>query len=151
MSPAMDNLSPEATLARATELLAAGELDEAARLCATGGDEPRLLRIAAFVHQQQGRLPQAAAAYEAVLRAFPTDWESFNNYGNVLLALDRFEAAVAAFRRAIQLRPDRQEMVFNLSEALARAERHEERQAVMRTCAAIDGDDPRVQTELGLA
>ena len=151
MSPAMDTLSPEATLARATELLAAGELDEAARLCATGGDEPRLLRIAAYVHQQQGRLPQAAAAYEAVLRAFPADWESFNNYGNVLLGLDRFDEAVAAFRRAIQLQPDRQEMVFNLSEALARAERHDERQAVMRSCAAIDGDDPRVQTELGLA
>ncbi len=147
----MDSPSPEATLERATALLAAGKLDEAARLCAENPADPRLLRIAAFVHRQQGRLQQAAAAYETVLRAFPGDWESFNNYGNVLLGLDRPDEAVAAFQQAIRLRPDRQEMVFNLSDALARAERHEERRAVMRACAAIDGDDARVQTELGLA
>ncbi|HYD12523.1 MAG TPA: sulfotransferase [Allosphingosinicella sp.] len=147
----MDSLSPEATLERATERLAAGDLDEAARLCAAGGEDPRLLRVAAYVHQQQGRPQQAAAAYETVLRAFPGDWESLNNFGNALMALDRFDEAVAVFQRAIQLRPDWQEMVFNLSEALRRAERHDERQAVMRTCASIDGDDPRVLTELGLA
>ncbi len=147
----MDTLSPEARLDRATALLAAGKLDEAASLCAEGDADPRLLRIAAFAHQQRGRLQQAAAAYEAVLRAFPGDWESVNNYGNVLLALDRADEAVATFRQAIRLKPDRIEMVFNLSEALARAERHAERQAVMRTCASVDPDDARVQTELGLA
>ena len=38
-----------------------------ARVCAAGGEDPRLLRIAAYVHQQQGRLAEAAAAYEAVI------------------------------------------------------------------------------------
>jgi tetratricopeptide (TPR) repeat protein len=151
MSTAMDVTSPDATLERATALLSAGKLDEAALLCAGGGDDPRLQRIAAYVHQEQGRLRQAAHAYEAVLRAFPQDWESFNNYGNALLGLDRFDEAVAAFQRAIQLKPDQVQIVFNLSGALERAERHEERAAVMRMWASIDGEDAKGQTELGLA
>ncbi|HTU12937.1 MAG TPA: sulfotransferase [Allosphingosinicella sp.] len=140
----------EATLERATALLAAGNLDEAARLCAAS-DDPGLLRIVAYVHQTQGRPRQAAGAYEAVLRAMPGDWESWNNYGNVLLALDRFDEAVAVFRRALQLRSDRVEIVFNLADALGGAERHEERAAVLRTWAQIDGEDARGQTDLGLA
>lgn len=147
----MDDLSPEATLERATALLAAGQLDEAAQLCAAGGADPALQRIAAYIHQQQGRLVPAAAAYEAVLRAYPGDWESWNNYGNVLIALDRFDEAAGAFQRALQLQSDRVEIVFNLSEALARAERHEERAAVMRTWAEIDGEGARGLTDLGLA
>ena len=86
-----------------------------------------------------------------MLRAFPGDWESFNNLGNVLLGLDRFDEAVAAFQQAIRLQPDRVEIVFNLSEALARAERHEERQAVMRMRPRSAATMPKVQTELGLA
>ena len=41
--------------------------------------------------------------------------------------------------------------MFNLAGALARAERHEERAAVMRMWASIDGEDAKGQTELGLA
>jgi len=151
MNTAMDLTSPDATLERATALLNTGKLDEAALLCAGGGDDPRLQRISAYVHQEQGRLRQAASAYEIVLRAFPQDWESFNNYGNALLGLDRYDEAVAAFQRAIQLKPDQAQIVFNLSGALERAERHEERVAVMRMWASIDGEDAKGQTELGLA
>jgi tetratricopeptide (TPR) repeat protein len=42
-------------------------------------------------------------------------------------------------------------MVFNLSEALAAAERDEERRAVMREAARVSPDDVKVLTELGLA
>ena len=68
-----------------------------------------------------------------------------------LLAAGRFDEAVAAFQQAIHLQPDRIENVFSLSEALARAGRNTERQTVMRTCASIDGNNPKVQTELGCA
>ena len=40
----------------ATALLSTGALDEAGALCAAGGGDPRLQRLAAYVHQQQGRL-----------------------------------------------------------------------------------------------
>ena len=89
-------------LSRATALLAAGDLEGAGRL-SEGSSDPNLRRISAYVLQQQGRLGEARQAYEAVLRAFPGDWESCNNLGNVLLALDQFDDAVAAFQAAIRL------------------------------------------------
>lgn len=137
-------------LSRAAALLAEGRLDDAAEIVA-GDADPRMRRIAAYVFQEQGRLEEARAAYEAVLRAFPEDWESYNNLGNVLVALGRFDEAAAAFEQAIRRQPDRVEMVFNLSNALAQGERHDDRQRVMRIAAGIDGGNAEVQTELGLA
>jgi tetratricopeptide (TPR) repeat protein len=149
LSAAPDDVSAQLNLA--TALLATGRLDEAGAVCAAGGDDARLLRIAAYVHQQQGRLGQAAAAYEAVLRANPGDWESLNNLGNVRAAMGEADAAVDAFRGAIALKPDMVEMVVNLSDALGQAERVEERQQVMREAARISPDHARVQIQLGFA
>lgn len=149
LSAAPDDISAQLNLASA--LLATGRLDEAGAVCAAGGDDPRLLRIAAYVHQQQDRLAEAAAAYELVIRTFPGDWESLNNLGNVRAALGEAEAAIQAFRRAIALKPDMIEMVINLSDALGQAERVEERQMMMREAARISPDHPRVQMELGFA
>jgi tetratricopeptide (TPR) repeat protein len=135
----------------ATALLATGQADEAGTVCAAGGEDPRLLRIAAFVHQQQGRLGEAAAAYDAALKAFPADWESFNNLGNVRAALGETDAAITAFQQAIRLRPDVVEMVINLSNVLADADQVGMRQAVMREAARAGPDNADVQVELGLA
>jgi tetratricopeptide (TPR) repeat protein len=133
----------------ATALLATGRRDEAGEVSV--GDDPRLRRIAAYVHQQRGELLEAAAAYEQVIAAFPGDWESLNNLGNTRSEMGDYDGAVDAFRAAIGLQPDRIEMVINLSDALALGERAEERQAVMRQAASISPDDAKVQTELGLA
>jgi tetratricopeptide (TPR) repeat protein len=135
----------------ATALAASGARDEAAAVCAAGPDDPRLARLAAYLHQESGRLGEAAAAYEGVIAAFPKDFESWNNLGNVRAAMGDPDGAADAFQRAIALRPDIVEMVFNLSEVLAAAGRDEERRAVMRAAVAVSPDDVRVQTELGLA
>jgi len=135
----------------ATALVATDALGEAAKVCAGGGDDPKLLRIAAYVHQQEGGLDQAAAAYEKVVAAFPEDFESWNNLGNVRAAQGDGEAALEAFERAIQLRPDIVEIYLNASEALASVERHEARQRLMRAGAGIAPDNAKVLTELGLA
>jgi tetratricopeptide (TPR) repeat protein len=135
----------------ATALVASGALDEAAAVCAGREGDPRLARLAAYVHQESGRLAEASVAYQAVIAAFPEDFESWNNLGNVRAAMGDLDGAVDAFLRAITLRPDMVEMVFNLSEVLAAAEREEERRAVMREAARVSPDDVRVLTELGLA
>ena len=135
----------------ATALLATGQADEAGAVCAAGGEDPRLRRLAAYVYQQQGRLGEAAAAYDAAVAAFPADWESFNNLGNVRAAMGETDAAIAAFQHAIRLRPDVAEMVINLSNVLADADQVEMRQAVMREAARAGADNADVQVELGLA
>ncbi len=149
LAAAPADVATRANLAMA--LIAVGDLDEAGAVCAAGGDDPNLLRLAAYVHQQQGRLDEAAKAYEAVVAAFPTDFESWNNLGNVSAALDDAEGALAAFQQAIDLRPDIVHIYMNASEALAQVERNEVRQQIMRAAAKLAPDSPAVLTELGLA
>lgn len=135
----------------ATALVATGALAAAGAVCAVGDGDPKLLRLAAYVHQQQGRQAEAAAAYEEVVAAFPADFESWNNLGNLRAAAGDTAGAVAALQRAIALRPDRVEIVINLSNVLGDAERVETRQAVMREAARAGADNADVQVELGLA
>jgi tetratricopeptide (TPR) repeat protein len=134
----------------ATALAACGRFDEAIEACAAAAD-PRLLRVAAYALQQAGRLAEAARAYEKVVAAFPDDFESWNNLGNARFASADIDGAIAALGRAIDLRPDVPQMYVNLSEALSRAERFEDRARVMRAAAALAPADSAVQAELGLA
>lgn len=145
---APDDLATRINLA--TALVATGTLDEAGRICA-GSDEPRLLRIAGYVHQEAGRLDAAADAYERVVAAFPDDFETWNNLGNVRVAQGDPDRALEAFQAAVDLRPDVVHLYLNVSEALAQLEQADTRQRVMRHAAALAPDDPRVLTELGLA
>src|SRR4051794_16250983 len=135
----------------AQALVAVGDLDRARAVCADGPGNPKLLRVAAYVHQQQGRLAEAAAAYEAVLTAFPDDFESWNNLGNVRSAAGDREGAVAALQQAIALNPDVPQIYTNLSEQLSQLDRFDARQRVMREAARRFPDNAAVQAELGLA
>lgn len=144
-----DDLASRINLA--TALAALGRLDEAADACAAGGSDPKLLRIAAYVHQEQGRLDEAAKAYEAVVAAFPDDFESWNNLGNVRAMLGALEPAIEAVERALNLRPDIVPLHLHMSELLARVERHDVRRRLMRAAAARHPSDAEVQAELGLA
>jgi tetratricopeptide (TPR) repeat protein len=135
----------------ATALVAAAELEEAGQVCAVGGTDPRLLRLAAYVDQEQGRHSDAARSYEKVVAAFPGDFESWNNLGNARAGAGDLDGAIEALERAIALRPDMARIHLNLSDVLAEADRHEERRAVMREAARIAPGDADVQGELGLA
>ena len=146
---APDDQSARANLA--TALAAAGQYDEAEALCRAGGDDSKLGRLLAYIHQQQGRLAESEAAYVEVLSAFPGDFESWNNLGNVRSAQGDLDGAVTAFEQAITLRPDIVPIYINLSEVLANAERPQARQKVMRDAVRLAPRDASVQTELGLA
>jgi tetratricopeptide (TPR) repeat protein len=146
---APDDLAMRVNLA--TALVASGALEEAAGVCAGGPDDPRLARLAAYIHQDGGRLVEAAAAYQLAVAAFPDDFESWNNLGNVRTALGDREGALAAFGRALALRPDIVDIHMNASEALAALERNAERQTLLRDAAALAPDRADVLTELGLA
>lgn len=65
----------------------------------------RTLREGAALHDA-GRLEQALALYDAALVRWPEQALLWNNRGNTLLALARFEDAVHSYRQALQLMPD---------------------------------------------
>ena len=147
-------ISPDDKAARinlATALISEGKLEEAVELCSPADGDPKLLRLAGFAWQQLERLDEAAGAYEAAAQANPSDFESWNNLGNVRAALGELDRAIEALGRAIGLRPDLIPIYFNLSEVLAQADRPETRQAIMRQAARFAPQDARIQSELGLA
>lgn len=135
----------------ASALAAIDALDEAVDVVAAGDDDPKLQRIAAYVYQRKGWHPAAAAAYDQVLAAFPDDFESWNNLGNVRAALGDAEGAIAALERAINLRRDLPVLYINLAKLLAALERPEPRRVTMRAAAEIAPGDPDVLCELGMA
>ncbi|MGS1016328.1 tetratricopeptide repeat-containing sulfotransferase family protein [Allosphingosinicella humi] len=132
-------------------LIASGDLDAAEAVCASGGNDPALSRLAGYVHQQKGRWDEAIAAYKATLAAAPGDFESWNNLGNTYAAKGDRQQARFALERAVQLRPDIPSLYLNLSPVLGDALRFDARQALMREAARRWPEDPEVQLELGLA
>jgi len=56
--------------------------------------------------RQQGKLPEAVAAYREALRLQPNYSEAHCNLGGTLSAQGKLPEAVAAFREAIRLQPD---------------------------------------------
>lgn len=136
----------------ATALAAIGELDEAEEVCRGGppGDA-RLERILAFAHQSRGRLEEAATAYEGVVAKVPQDFESWTNLGNVRVERGDVTGAITAFERAVGLRPDIPALHISLSRQLARLERKQDRQQVMRAAVRTAANDADLWAELGMA
>jgi tetratricopeptide (TPR) repeat protein len=135
----------------ATALVAENRLGDAADVCEAGGRDPRLLRLLAYVRQQQGRFDGAASAYQAVVASLPDDFQSWNNLGNTRVSAGDLQGAIGAFERAVRLRPGVPEIYVNYSEVLAKAERYEARQTLMREAARLLPEHADIQAELGLA
>lgn len=147
---AADPVHPVARANLAAALVTLERHDEAEALLADASDA-KLLRLRGFVHQQRGRLAEAAADYEAVVAAQPDDFQIWNNLGNVRMAMDDPRGAATAFDQALLLRADVIPIYLNLSEALSKSQQLTARQAAMREAARRSAEDPQVQTELGLA
>lgn len=133
----------------ATALTAAARHAEAAAV-AEGHSHPKLDRIRAYLQQQSGTA-DASAEWARIVADDPDDAQSLNNLGNALRAEGRLNEAIAAFDRAVQLRPDMLPLYLNYAAALAEAERFEGRRQLMRQAADYAPDDAQVQLELGLA
>ena len=137
----------------ATALVATGALDEAAELLRRRRRRSRgCCGSPAYVHQQQGRLAEAAAAYEAVVAAFPGRFrkleQSRQRPRRDGRSRRRDRRLPAGDRAQARRRRDRHQP----SEVLAAAERDEERQrGDARGGAGRARTMPQVQTELGLA
>ncbi|WP_010187730.1 sulfotransferase [Sphingomonas sp. PAMC 26605] len=78
-------------------------------------DLPPLLALAAAIHLQLGDAAAAIRTYETLVTATPDDAEAWHAYGHALRAVGEQAAAVAAYRRAIALRPGFGEAYWSLA------------------------------------
>lgn len=132
-------------------LIETGALDEAAALCGDDRDDPKMLRLSAYIHHQRGDLSRAIADYEAVVAAVPDDFESWNNLGNLHAANAYGERAEEPLRKAIALRPDVALPRINLAKLLVGLQRPAEAAALLREALAAFPDNAEIAAELGLA
>ncbi|MEG3089165.1 tetratricopeptide repeat-containing sulfotransferase family protein [Sphingomonas sp. PB4P5] len=135
----------------AQALLALGQFDRIEPLCAPLAGDPGVDRLIAFAVHQLGDLGRARRLYREVVNRFADDVDSWANLGKVHDALGEADAAIAAFERAISLRPSDVRLHLTLAGILERNDRGAARQRVMRDAAKMRPDDAEVQLALGLA
>jgi tetratricopeptide (TPR) repeat protein len=78
-------------------------------------------RDQAFALQQQGNLPAAEAAWQAILKSHPTDAEACANIGVLESQQQHYPDAVRYYRRAAALNPSMPGLQMNLGLALFKA------------------------------
>lgn len=116
---------------------------------------PRASRREAFDRALEaelaGRLEEAAALYDGILREDPRHVRAAEHLGAVLLDLDRPADAIAPLRTAAHLEPDDAERWTDLGEALLRAGLAKEAVEALGRALAVDPDHSEAHFLLGEA
>ena len=110
----------------------------------------RIERLRGFLSQTLEDFPGAIAAYERVVAAAPTDWESWNNLGNARRLAGDLEGSVAALERAVELNSGSPPVRLNYAMALSGAGRVAEGEQQLRKMAEDFPRDPKPLLELHL-
>lgn len=127
-----------------------GALEIAARDLALADRSLRIARYRGFLAQSLGQFETAVEAYQHVLGAAPSDFESWNNLGNARQALGDLPGSVEALRHAVQLNPLAAPSRLNLAAALIASGRFAEAEDVLSKAAADFPRDAKPLSELYL-
>ena len=123
-------------------------LDVVSKDIARSDPSLRLLKLRGFLAQSVGDFPTAIEAYEEVVSAVPSDWESWNNLGNARRSGKDAEGALEALRRALELSPNSAPVRLNLATALEYAGKVDEAEHEYRRLASDFPDDFHAMREL---
>lgn len=99
------------------------------------------LKALSFALLAQNRFEEALPVLEFALARFGVDPELHNNLGIVMSYLMRWDAALACFRRSLELHPDEPEVLKNLGAALGRMQRWEDAVPVLLQAIEHHPDD----------
>jgi Flp pilus assembly protein TadD len=95
-----------------------------------------------FRAERRGELHAALELYAKVVSASPESAEAWYNYGDVLLAMGRYDEAIPPLTKAVDLSPQTPLYHYDLGLALFNLDRHEE---ASREFASIVADDPQLE------
>ena len=96
--------------------------------------DPRMAAEAAFLQNRE--LPRVLKTFQAEAQEKPWDWYSQANLGMALLKSRHADEAVAAFRKAARLAPDREGISFQLARALLQADKKEDAIQILDSLAS---------------
>lgn len=101
----------------------------------------QLARLRGYAAQMAGLGEPAIEAYEHVVRAFPDDWESWNNLGNARLLASDFIRAAADLERAVEMAPDSAPSRINLARCYQESGNPRKAEQILREMADDFPDD----------
>jgi protein O-GlcNAc transferase len=118
--PKPGSVLPEA-LRQASRCLAAGQLDQARRLChdvlRTDPDQPEALHVLGLLALESGKPAEARDAFCRAAALRPSQAAFHCNLGLAEASLGRLDEALACYRRALELNPNLAEAHTNLGNA----------------------------------
>jgi tetratricopeptide (TPR) repeat protein len=123
-------------------------LEAAPRELAQKDQSLRLERLRGFCAQSLDDYPAAIEAYEGVVAAVPSDWESWNNLGNSRRSAGDLDGALEALGRAAAIAADAPPVRLNFANALFAAGKAPEAEAEFKAMARDFRDDWRPLREL---
>ena len=97
---------------------------------------------AGVLAERSGKLPAALGLYEKAIHSNPESALAWYNYGDILLALERFEEAIPALRKAVGLSPKTNLFHYDLGLALYHLRQYDE---ASREFTAIMAGDPQLK------
>lgn len=129
-SPALDREAVDQAVARGSELLKQGQLEEAQKAFRAAllldGENPRLLALLGLAYFRASQFAQARPIYEELVERAPTDASHRLNLGLVYLKLGDSDKAIGSLEASRALDPSQGRAVSYLGLAYARAGRYAE-------------------------
>jgi tetratricopeptide (TPR) repeat protein len=98
--------------------------------------------------RQIGTWRDSVTLFEHALASTRDNWVIHYDLAGVLQAEGRSEEAIAHYREALRIVPDRADATFNLAMALAAAGRADEAEASIRRSVELDPDHPKARRAL---
>jgi len=86
---------------------------------------------------KQGQFDKAVEAFDKVVREYPSFFRARNNYGFVLVKLERYDEAVAQFSEAIRLAPNSPDGYQNLASLYGIQKKHTEAISMLKKLVSL--------------
>lgn len=121
------------------------------QLLAADADDSDAVLFLALSLQAQGRSQEAIPLLTRLAAAEPDVYEHWNNLGNALRDVRRFEDAAEAFEKALRLAGETPELLLNIGLSALDAGNPVEAQQALDRAVELEPGDPEIRTFCGVA